>query len=505
MPPISRSPLALALALFLAGPVIAQPAGDPVRNFDALAARAFKDWGAVGLAVAVVKDGQTVFAKGYGVRELGKPDPVDEHTLFAIGSTTKALTAAAIGMLVDEGKLAWSDPVTKWLPSFQLIDPFVTREATVADLLTHNLGLANGDVLWYETDLTPEEVLRRARFIPIAYSLRGGFIYQNIMYAAAGAVVAAASGMPWERFIKERIFRPLGMSGAVTTLAETRSKPNVASPHDVVDGQVAVIDNASVDAVAAAGSIWAGVGDMARWARFMIDSGRVDGKRLLQPGTWASLLSPQVLLPPSGFYPSAQLIKSPWNAYSRGWFMTEYGGHQLRFHTGSIAGMVAIIGIIPEARFGVYVLGNLDHVEVRHPLMLAAIDTWLGTGTRDWSADLKTIYDGIAERQATAIRRAEERRVTGTSPSRSLDAYVGSYADSLAGTVRIERRGESLRLIASSKREATLEHWHFDTFRARWERRGGGRSTVTFHLDANGEVRSLGMGGRTLGRVAGTH
>jgi len=145
------------------------------------------------------------------------------------------------------------------------------------------------------------------------------------------------------------------MTGAVATLAETAGKPNVASPHDRVDGEARVIENASVDAVAAAGSIWAGVADMARWARFMIDSGRVDGKRLLTPGTWSSLLAPQVVLPPSGFYPSAQLIKSPWNAYARGWFMTEYGGYQLRFHTGSIAGMVAIIGIIPEARFGVYV------------------------------------------------------------------------------------------------------------------------------------------------------
>jgi len=493
----------LVLFLVAAPPLAAQPARDPVRKFDAFAAQAFKDWGAVGLGVAVVKDGQTVFAKGYGVRELGKPDPVDENTLFAIGSTTKALTAAAIGMLVDEGKLGWSDPVTKWLPGFQLMDPFVTREATVGDLLTHNLGLANGDVLWYETDISPEEVLRRARFIPLAYSLRGGFIYQNIMYAAAGAVVEAASGMPWQRFIKERIFGPLGMTGAVTTLAETRGKPNVASPHDRIDGQVAVIDNASVDAVASAGSIWAGVADMARWARFMVDSGRVDGKRLLQPATWASLVTPQVLLPASGFYPSAQLIKSPWNAYSRGWFMTEYGGYPLRFHTGSIDGMVAIIGIIPEANFGVYVLGNLDHVEVRHALMLAAIDTWLGTGTRDWSADLRQIYDGIAERQAAAISRAEARRVTGTSPSLSIDAYVGSYADSLAGTVRIERQGDALRLIASSKRAATLEHWHFDTFRARWDRRNAGRSTVTFYLDANGGVRSLQLGGRTLGRVAG--
>src|SRR3954471_5375716 len=187
----------------------AQKPNDPARQLDAYTTQAVKDWGAVGLAIAVVKDGQLVFAKGYGVRELGKPETVDTSTLFAIGSTTKAMTAASIGMLVDEGKLRWDDRVTKILPSFQLADPYVTREITIRDLLTHRAGLGNADVLWYRTDNSPEEVVRRVRFADPAYSLRSSFIYQNVMYAVAGQVVAAVSGMPWEQFVRTRIFGPV--------------------------------------------------------------------------------------------------------------------------------------------------------------------------------------------------------------------------------------------------------------------------------------------------------
>src|SRR4051812_16532835 len=205
---------------FLSSAAQARSATDPIRDLDAYAAKAVAEWRVPGLAIAVVKDGRIVFAKGYGVREAGKVAPVDTQTLFAIGSTTKAMTAAAIGMLVDEGKLRWDDPVTQHLPTFQLADPYVTREITIRDLLTHRAGLGNGDVLWYGTDADGAEILRRARFIPSAYSMRAGFIYQNVMYGIAGQVVGAVSGMTWAEFLKKRIFEPLGMTRTVPTLAE---------------------------------------------------------------------------------------------------------------------------------------------------------------------------------------------------------------------------------------------------------------------------------------------
>jgi CubicO group peptidase (beta-lactamase class C family) len=492
----------LLLAAFLLWPatVRAQAPDARARAFDAYTTQAVKDWGAVGLAVAVVKDGKVVFARGYGVRELGKPAAVDTSTLFAIGSTTKAMTAAALGMLVDEGKLRWDDPVTKYLPWFQLSDPWVTRQLTVRDLLTHRAGLGNADVLWYETDLSPEEVLRRARFIPMAYSMRSSFIYQNIMYAAAGAVVASASGSPWSEFIRQRIFTPLGMSGTAITLAQAEGRANIAVPHDRINDTVQVIRNASVDAVAPAGSIWSSVADMAKWMAFMSDSGRVNGTSLLTPGTWAELVKPQTMVTAAGFYPSAQLTRPHWVTYGLGWFQQDYAGRKLDFHTGSIDGMVAIAGMIPDERFAVYVLGNLDHVEIRHALMFKAIDLWLGTGTRDWSRDLLAVYGRIRAQGDSAMAAVVKARVAGTSPSLPLEGYAGTYADSLYGSVQVKAENGGLHLIASSRLDAVLTHWHYDTFRGEWNRRWQGPFLVTFGLDARGRVDRLEIQGSTLRR-----
>lgn len=488
----------LLAVLFTATTLQAQQK-DPAAAFDAYAAQAFKDWGAVGLAVAVVKDGRVAFAKGYGARELGKPEPVDTNTRFSIGSTTKAITAAALGMLVDEGKVRWDDPVTKYLPGFQLYDPYVTREITVRDLLTHRAGLGNADVLWYESDNSADDILRLIRYARPAYSFRSGWIYQNIMYAAAGAVVAAASGMSWQDFVRTRIFQPLGMRGSVTTLAETVGQPNVASPHDRVNGAVQVITNASVDPVAPAGSVWSSVADMAKWMRFMIDSGRADGKPLLRPSTWNELLTPGYAMA-AGFYPSAELTKPKFNTYALGWFQHDYAGRRLNYHTGSIDGMVAIIGIIPEERFGVYVLGNLDHVEVRHALLYKAIDTWLGTGTRDWSTDLRAIYARMEAQGDSARKRAEERRIRDTKPSLPLEQYAGTYADSLYGKAVVTWENGALRLRTSSKRAGTMEHWQYDTFRVTWDAAWRGSAMASFTLGADGKPAEVRMGGGVLRR-----
>jgi CubicO group peptidase (beta-lactamase class C family) len=467
---------------------------DPAAAFDAYTAQAFKDWGAVGLAVAVVKDGKVVFAKGYGVQTLGKPAAVDTNTRFSIGSTTKAMTAAALGMLVDEGKVRWDDPVTKYLPWFQLYDPYVTREITVRDLLTHRAGLGGADFLWYQSDNTPEDVLRLVRYVKPAYSFRSGWIYQNVMYATAGAVVTAASGMPWEEFIRSRIFAPLDMKGSLATLAQTAGQPNVASPHDKVKGTVRVIENASVDQVNAAGSVWSSVADMSKWMRFMIDSGRVNGKPLLKPATWNELLTP-VFVMASGFYPSAQLTRPKFNTYALGWFQHDYAGRRLNYHTGSIDGMVAIIGIIPEERFGVYVLGNLDHVEIRHALLYKAIDTWLGTGNRDWSKDLRDIYGRMQAQGDSAQARAEARRIKDTKPSLSLEQYAGTYVDSLYGKAVVTFENGALRMRTSSKHAGNMEHWQYDTFRVNWEAEWRGSAMATFTLGSDGKPSELRLSG----------
>ncbi len=525
-----RSAVALAVAGALAGvtPALAQrsPAGGAgagppaaaapdVAALDAYFARAARDWHVPGLAVAVVAGDSIVLAKGYGVRESGKPAPVDAHTRFAIGSTTKAMTVAALGMLVDEGKVRWDDPVIKYLPAFRLADPYVTRALTVRDLLTHRSGLGNADLLWTDGDYSHDEIVRRMATLRPAYPFRAGFVYQNIMYAVAGDVVAAASGMPWETFLRARIWSPLGMNETEPTLAAIANGADVATPHAEVHdsangGSVRVVPNRAVDAVKAAGSVWSSVTDMARWTRFLLDSGRVGGRTLLQPSTFREIFTPQTIAPPAT-YPATALARPHFFTYGFGWFLEDYRGEPVAMHTGSIDGMSALIGLLPERRVGVYVLANLDHAELRHALMYRVFDAYIGAPTgdggvaaRDWSAELRASFGKQEADARAAARRAEQRRATGTHPSLALDRYAGSYADSTFGTVVVTATGGALQLTYGSRRAGDLEPWQYDTFRARWANPLQDPSLVVFQPDGAGGVASVRVFGVSFGRVTPT-
>ena len=460
-------------------------------GFDAYVAKAVQDWRTPGLAIAVVKDGQVVFTKGYGVRELGKPQPADTHTLFAIGSTTKAMTAALVGMLVDEKKLGWDDPVVKHLPWFQVKDPYLTREITVRDLLTHRAGLGNVDFLWYGQTTSTREVLERVRLLEPSYSLRSSFIYQNVMYAAAGAVIEAASGKPWNEMLRSRIFEPLGMKESIATAATLSQQPNVARPHALVDGTLRAIENVSVDAVAPAGAVWSSVHDMSKWMQMLLDNGKAGTRVLLQPETVQQLFTPQTMVTREEFYPTARLTKPHWTTYGLGWFQQDYRGRALDYHTGSIDGMVAIHGLIRDERLGVYVLANRDHTELRHALVLNVVDRFTGGGDRDWSAELLTLY-GDLQAEADAKRKAEEgKRVAGTSPTLPLARYAGTYSDPLHGDALVKLDAGRLRVRYGSALDGPLEHWNYDTFRAKWDAEWRGTALVTFQLDEHGEPTVL--------------
>jgi CubicO group peptidase (beta-lactamase class C family) len=493
--------VAVVVSLCLVGSPAAQPA--PLTGFDDLVARAMKDWRVPGLAMAVAKDGKIVIERGYGVRQLGQPAPVDSHTLFAIGSTTKAMTAALVGMLVDDKLLDWDDPVVKHLPWFQLKDPAVTRELTVRDLLTHRGGLGNADYLWYGQSNSTEEILKRVRLIEPAYSVRSNFIYQNIMYAAAGAVIEAAGHKPWAETIRLRIFEPLGMRDSIATAATLKAHSNVAAPHDIVGGQVRVIENMSVDPVASAGAVWSSVSDMARWMQFLLDGGRIGGsggKRLIGEATFAELFKPQTIAP-FDMYPTTSVVKPHWMTYGLGWFQQDYRGRAVDFHTGSIDGMIAIHGLMRDDRLGVYVLANLDHAELRHALMYTVFDRFTGAPERDWSGELLKLYTGI-RRQADETRAKEEaKRVRGTTPSLPLAQYAGTYSDPLRGDVEVTLIDGGLRLRYGPGFVGPLEHWHYNTFRAKWTADWHAPALVTFALNAEGKPTDVDlMGGRFVRR-----
>jgi len=494
--------------LVIAAPLGAQAAARPtvtrssIDAFDQYVEKAVRDWKAPGLAIAVVKDGQVVFSKGYGVRGVGISQAVDTHTLFAIGSTTKAMTAALVGMLVDEKKLAWDDPVVKHLPWFQAKDPYLTREITVRDLLTHRAGFGNADYLWYGQTTETAEIVRRVRLLEPAYSLRSSFIYQNVMYAAAGAVIEAAGGRPWDQMMRTRIFEPLGMRATLATASTLSKQPNVAMPHDVVDGTLRVIENASVDGVAPAGSVWSNVEDMSKWMRMLLDGGRVNGRVLLEPDTVAELFRPQAMVTRQAFYPTARLTKPHWTTYGLGWFQQDYSGRAVDFHTGSIDGMVAIHGLMRDERLGVFVLANRDHAELRHALMLNVFDRFTGAGERDWSVELQKLYGDLQRESDERRRKEESRRVAGTNPSLPPARYAGIYSDPLHGDVVVTEEAGRLRARYGTAYVGTLEHWNYDTFRARWDAAWRGTALVTFTLDSGGEPATLQALGARFRRKA---
>lgn len=482
----------------------AQAQRGPLQGLEAYVEQGMRDWGVPGLALAVVKDDSVVFSRGFGVRQRGSPAPVDEHTLFAIASTTKAFTATALAMLVDEGKVRWDDPVSLHIPGLRLSDPGLASELTVRDLLTHRTGLPTSDFLWYATGTSTEEIMRRMRFLRPFAPPRTRYMYSNLAYMLAGQVVQSASGMPWDEFVRRRILQPLGMRETLTGYPGLFSHGNVATPHLEVDDSVRAIAYRDFDNIGPAGTINSSVHDMARWIRFQLAGARVGGERLVSEAQHREMLTPQFLVPAAQFYPAARLANPHFTAYGLGWFLQDYRGRQLAMHTGSIDGMSALVAMVPEERLGLVVLINLDHAELRHVLMYRIVDAYLGGPPRDWSAELHPVYAGAEARADSLERERLAKRVPGTRPSLPLEAYVGTYVDpdSLFGGVGVWLHDDGDRLVATRPGEIVggLEHWHYDVFRVRWEQPALGYSFFTFTIDPEGRVGWLRMDGRQLAR-----
>src|SRR6478736_6380980 len=465
-----------------------------IKEFDAYIEKGRQDWRAPGMAVAVVKDGKVILKKGYGVRELGKEDKVDTETLFSCASTTKAMTAACVGMLVDEGKLKWDDLVITYLPEYQLFDPAVTRELRIKDLLTHNSGVGNTDFLWAFMDIPTKEMLNRMRLVHPSYSLRSSFIYQNLFYVAAGQVIEKVSGKPWEIFIQERIFTPLGMT-RTTSKRKYIKDNNQVKPHFEVEKKIKAIDYTKDDEVGPAGSVWSSIDDMSKWMMCMLDSSKYAGGRLLKAATWTEMFKPQTLVPPNEFYPTMQIIKPNWTTYGLGWFQHDYKGKKINYHTGSLAGATAIHAQLPDEKLGIYVFGNLDHAEVRHAFVYKAFDLFALGGTRDWSSEFFKLYGNLRAEGEKKEKEFEAKRASGTKPSLSLADYAGKYSDPLYGNVEITVTGNQLSVNINNFVKATLDHWHYDTFRGWFEKKWYGKGMASFSIGADGKISKVNLEG----------
>jgi len=378
----------------------AQNSSKQIQALDQFINEGITKWNPPGLAVTVVKDGNIVFKKAYGVTSLNNKQPVDTNTLFGCMSTTKAFVAAGLAMLVDDGKLNWDDKVIDYLPEFQLKDPYITREINIKDLLTHRTGIGDTDYLWTIMSIDSDSVLYKMREVDKSYSLRSSFIYQNIFYLAAGKVIEKVTGKPWGEFMKERIYLPLGMTNTFASLDAVKTIKNKADAHFEIDGKIEMIEQKSADAIAPAGAMWSSIDDIGKWIQFLLNDGIKDNDTLISSRNFKELFKVHQIIPENEFYPTQQVTKPNWTTYGLGWFQHDYKGKMVQFHTGSLPGMVAIAGMIPEDNVGVYVMGNLDHVELRHAIMYSVFDLFTeGKLSRNWSEDLYSIYHPAKEKQ----------------------------------------------------------------------------------------------------------
>ncbi len=484
-------------ALWVAALVSAAPTGtagaqqrEPYPGYDAYVNQALAAWKVPGVAIAIVRNDSLIYAKGYGQREIGKPDRVDERTIFAIGSSSKAFTAAAIAIEVDERKLRWDDPAAKFLPGLQLFDPYASRELTVRDLLSHRSGLERGDLLWYGSDLGRGQILHRVRFLEPSWSFRSQFGYQNLMYLAAGEVSARVAGKSWDDVIAERIFAPLGMTASSTTIRKLAGASNVASPHTEIDDTVRVVPWRNIDNIAPAGSINSNVVEMSNWVRLQLGQGKFGGKQVITSAQIEEMHKPHTIVPLDGAWKLLNPI-SNFLTYGLGWFLQDYRGEKVVQHGGNIDGMTALVGMIPGKNFGVVILTNMNGSGLPYALLNRTFDAHLKAAPRDWSGDMRKNFDALLTAGRDAQKRMESQRVSGTKPSLPLASYAGTFADSLYGETVVRENGGALQISRGPAFQGTLEHWHFDTFRASWRDRALGKSLIGFRLGTSGKVDEL--------------
>jgi len=478
-------------------PAAQLPAGARQADIDALVARAQRTFAVPGVAIGIVKDGKTLFAKGYGVRSAGAPGAVGADTLFGIGSNTRAFTVAALAMLVDEGKLNWDDKVIDHLPAFRLYDPVVTREFTVRDLLTHRsgLGLGAGDLMIFpHTDFTREEIIHNLRFLKPVTSFRSKFAYDNLLYIVAGQLIPAVSGLSWEDFVQSRILDRLD-TGCAVDLVHASGKADIAAPHVPTAGKPAAIAPDKSTALDPAGSIQCSAAGMAKWMAVQLASGRAaDGRPLFGEARHAEMWTPQTII--TSLPPTAAMTRTHFRDYGLGWMLEDYDGFERVWHTGGLVGMVSYVSLLPEQHVGLVVLTNQQSGGAIGALMQTLTDRFVGAPPRDWIAYFSDVEAKREGEGAAADRAAALGGAAAGQPALPPAAYVGVYRDPWRGEATVRRVGDKLRLTFSrtDDMQGDLTAYKGNLFVVRWDDRGlNADAWVRFSTDFTGAVDGMTM------------
>lgn len=465
-------------------------------QLDAYIQNAMEDWQIPGLAIAIVKDGQVIHERGYGTRTIGKNEPVDENTLFAIASNSKAFTATSIGLLVQDGKASWDDPVLKWMPDFQMYDPVVTRKICLRDLLCHRagLGLWSGDLTWWDSVYGRKEVIRRIRFQKPVCDFDTEYHYTNLMFLVAGEVIPQVTGISWDQFIKQRFFTPLEMGRSNTSVKDLANVSNVATPHSMLDGELATVPYTDVDNCAPAAAVNSSVHDLSHWMQLQLNNGLYKGRTIVKPEIIEETRRPHNLIIVSD---RAKKLNphTHFSAYALGFRIHDYRGRFVVNHTGGLDGMLSYFGFLPDENIGVIVMTNYDQHSFHRVLPLYVFDLMLGVEEKDWSQLYLNDFRARQERNEEARNKKWADRAKDTTPSHPLSDYAGTYTSEVYGNAEIAMNNGQLTLTLSAHPgfEATVTHWHYDTFQAKWNSRLWRESYVYFKLDGHGKITNFRM------------
>lgn len=458
----------------------------PLRDLPAAVNRLLKEWDTPGTAVAVAQDGKITFCQGFGQRNLADDLPVTTDTVFSIASCSKAICAASLGILADDGKLDWDEPVRTYLPDFALSDPVATDRITPRDLVTHRSGLPRHDGLWYGGGASREELMHRLRYLEPTRDLRAFWQYQNLMYLAAGYLAGVIAGTTWEELVQRRIFDPLGMSSSGFSVAHAQQMPDYARPYRDDDDGAKEIPFLNIDAIAPAGAITSTISDLGRWLLLNLNRGELDGKRIISEAQMAELHTPRMVMPTWNKYP-----ESAQSSYAHGWGVDTYRGHTKLAHGGNIDGFSSLVTFLPDDGVGVVVLTNKNASFMPRNITFTVIDRLLDLPDVGWNQRFKA-DDATARDGAKAARaQAEADRVSGTTPSHPLADYAGAYDDPGYGRLLIEEKGDGLQ-VRYNALVGPLTHRHYDIFEHDF-RDQGVKFPFRFVTDALGDVVSVAV------------
>lgn len=488
----------LTLIMGIAAPAMAAFDAD---HLSAATERGMALWHVPGMSVAVVTSDEVLLQKGFGSTAADNGRPVDEHTLFAIASTTKAMVVTGILMLVDDGKLSLDDLIIKHIPELHFADPALTQQLSVRDLLAHRTGLPSTDIWSFMQGMSLGEQIVKLQKVPAIAPARTRLIYQNTMYNIAGLLIERLSGQRWHDFLSERLWRPVGMQETYAARGQISAQQSHVTPHLYIDGKLSVPPwNFAADYADAAGSVWSSIHDMSLWAQFLLrDFVTESGDRLVSGESIKQMFEPHQLASIGDFYPTVELTKPNWRTYGLAWFQQDFQGRKIDFHTGSLSGLIAIIGLDRANDKAVIVLGNRDHAEMRHALLWEVMDETEGEQRRDWNQDIFNLYAARADEAKQKWNETQDKRLKHTKPSLKLALYQGTYRSDVIGDVVIEKAGRHM-MLKTALVDFEMTHWHLDTFLVEfkdWEM----HEFVVFGIGPDGEISSLKLFGDTFRRV----